>query len=90
MTETGLTKRVRACLALVAGEPHGVIDVYDPRLEVFCDDNTHIRFDDTINRCFTAKLLVQRYNGCTDTGTVEVTPAGRSALSRAREGEDAR
>lgn len=76
-----LTKRMRACLELVASDPRGVVDVYDERLAKFCDDNTHIRMDDTINRCFTAKLLDQKYNGCMDTGTIEITPAGLAALS---------
>jgi hypothetical protein len=80
-----LTKRMRACLELIAREPHGKVDVYDSRLDQFCDDSRLVGGTDTINRCFDAKLLDQRYNGCMDTGTIEVTPAGRAALARAQE-----
>lgn len=74
-----LTKRMRACLELVASDRMGSLDVYDERLEQFCDDDGDRT--DTINRCFNAKLLVQIYDGDADSGSISILPAGREALS---------
>ena len=76
-----LTARMRACLELVASDPSGSLDIYDDRIEQFCDDNDSIRVDDTINRCFSAKLLTQIYDADADTGSINITPAGLAALS---------
>lgn len=78
-----LTKRMRACLELVASDAQGILNVYDERLDQFCDDSPLRDGTDTINRCFEAKLLEQYYDGDSDNGTIVILPAGRRALDEA-------
>jgi hypothetical protein len=80
-----LTGKMRECLVLVASEPQGVIGVYDERLDRFSDDNG--RDDDTLNLCFSQKLLAQTYDGDSDNGTIHILPAGRLALKEAGHAE---
>lgn len=67
---------VERALRLVASE-RGVIDCDDERLDEFSNNGD----PDTLNVCFQRRLLRQRYDTSSDSGTIEITPDGIAAIA---------
>lgn len=65
----------------MAAAPGECLSGEAPELAPFCDDNSTLTEDDTINQCFEAGWLLWSHNSLFDTDTVRLTDEGRAALS---------
>lgn len=83
-----LTPQRLACLKAVA-TAHICMDHEDPALLPFLDDNSTLTEPDTFNQCHNAGWLKSWYDSCVDNSLVELTDAGRAALSSPQESTNA-
>lgn len=73
---TKISEAMLACVRVVASERFNM-DQEDPRLKPFQHDRPGT---DVFNQCIQAGLLRARHCDLSDSGSVELTPAGRLAL----------
>jgi len=80
-----LTPERMACLKAVS-LAHVCMDHDDPALLPFLDDNSTLTAPDTFNQCHDAGWLKSWHNDRLDCSFVELTDAGRLALSSQERG----